>query len=64
MVSNNDLISTQKAADILAVSASTVRRGAEDGTLQCFRVGNSKYRKFEYSKVIELKEKFLKRVCF
>lgn len=55
---SSELLSTQQVADMLAVSASTVRRWSEDGTLTCYRVGKSQYRKFEIKDVENLKEKF------
>lgn len=55
---NKKLISVKEAAEILGVSISTVRRWSDDGTLECYRVGNAGYRKFDISKVEQLKKVF------
>ena len=55
---NNKLLNIKEAAEILGVSVSTVRRWSDDGTLECYRVGNAGYRKFERSKIEQLKTQF------
>lgn len=58
MYSNEKYLSTQETADLLSVSPSTVRRWVDDEILECCRVGKSQYRKFEYQKVMDLREKY------
>ena len=58
MVRNKELINTKKTSEMLGVSTSTIRRWSNDGILPCYRVGESKYRKFELSQIMTLKEKF------
>lgn len=55
---NKELLNTKQAAEILGVSVSTIRRWCDNGTLTCYRIGNSGYRKFERSVVEELKTQF------
>lgn len=55
---NKSLINIKEAAEILGVSVSTVRRWSDDGILQCYRVGNAGYRKFEIAAVEQLKIQF------
>lgn len=55
---NKELLNTKQAAEILGVSVSTIRRWCDNGTLTCYRIGNSGYRKFERSVVEELKAQF------
>lgn len=55
---NKELLNTKQAAEILGVSVSTIRRWCDNGTLTCYRIGNSGYRKFERSVVEELKVQF------
>ena len=55
---NKELLNTKQAAEILGVSVSTIRRWCDNGTLTCYRIGNSRYRKFERSVVEKLKAQF------
>ncbi|MGN0487869.1 MAG: DNA (cytosine-5-)-methyltransferase [Ruminococcus sp.] len=55
---NKQLITPKQAADILGVSVSTIRRWTNDGTLKCYRVGKSGYRKFDKLVVKQLKDEF------
>lgn len=55
---NKELLNTKETAELLGVSTSTVRRWADDGTLPCYRVGSSGYRKFERKVVETLNEQF------
>lgn len=55
---NKDFLNTKETAELLCVSPSTIRRWADTGLLPCCRVGSSQYRKFEYTSVIALKEKY------
>lgn len=55
---NKELLNTKQAAEILGVSVSTIRRWCDNGMLNCYRIGNSGYRKFERSVVEELKAQF------
>mgnify|MGYP002516820806 CR=1 FL=1 len=55
---NKRLLNINETAKILGVSVSTVRRWSDNGTLECFRVGNAGYRKFEAAKVEQLKTQF------
>lgn len=52
------LINTKEAAELLGVSTSTIRRWSDDGTLPCFRIGASGYRKFDKNVVESLNEQF------
>ena len=58
MDSNKRLLNINETAKILGVSVSTVRRWSDNGTLECFRIGNAGYRKFEAAKVEQLKTQF------
>lgn len=55
---NNKLLNINETAKILGVSVSTVRRWSDNGTLECFRIGNAGYRKFDAEKVEQLKTQF------
>lgn len=55
---NKRLLNINETAKILGVSVSTVRRWSDNGTLECFRIGNAGYRKFEAAKVEQLKTQF------
>ena len=52
------LLNTKETAELLGVSTSTIRRWSDDGTLACFRVGASGYRKFDKNVVESLNEQF------
>lgn len=58
MDGNIELLNTKEAADLLGVSVSTIRRWSDSGVLKCFRVGQSKYRKFERAVVEQLKTEY------
>lgn len=58
MKKNNNLLGTKETADILGVSVSTVRRWANKGILPCYRIGESKYRKFKLSEIKKIKKKY------
>ena len=55
---NKNLLSTKETAEMLGVSPSTVRRWSDDGTLPCYRIGTSGYRKFDKDVVASLIEQF------
>ena len=63
MTRNNDLLNTKETAELLGVSVSTIRRWCDSGVLKCFRVGQSKYRKFERSVVEKLKKEFYAKIA-
>lgn len=56
--SNVELLSLKDASAILKVSISTVRRMCDEGTLTCYRVGKSGYRKVKSDDVYELAKKY------
>lgn len=56
MVTNNRQIGTSETAKILGISASSVRRLANDGKLKCIVVENNKYRKFSLSEILNFKK--------
>lgn len=51
------LLTTKEVALTLDVSQSTVRRWADSGYLPCYRVGESKYRKFDINDIKKMKSK-------
>ncbi|WP_034328297.1 DNA methyltransferase [Alkaliphilus transvaalensis] len=54
---NKKLLTTKEVALTLDVSQSTVRRWADSGYLPCYRVGESKYRKFDIDDIEKVKLK-------
>ncbi|NMA30690.1 MAG: helix-turn-helix domain-containing protein [Candidatus Methanofastidiosa archaeon] len=58
MKKNNTLVGTKETANILGVSVSTVRRWANKGTLPCYRIGESRYRKFKLSEIEKIKKEY------
>lgn len=61
---NKDLLNTKEAADLLGISVSTVRRWCDKGILPCYRVGQSKYRKFDRSAIEIVKTKYYGKNTF
>lgn len=55
---NIELISITEAAKLLGVSVSTVRRWSDNGDLPCYRVGQSKYRRFDRVVIEKLKDEY------
>lgn len=55
---SKELLNTKETAELLGVSTSTIRRWSDNGTLSCYRIGTSRYRKFERKVVETLKEEF------
>lgn len=55
-----ELIGVNAAAEIIGVSANTVRRLADSGRLNCYRTQSSRYRKFDKSEIKKFKEQFYK----
>ncbi|WP_409068362.1 DNA methyltransferase [Clostridium caseinilyticum] len=56
-MSNKKLLTTKEVAIILNVSESTIRRWADCGYLPCYRVGKSRYRKFNIGDIKKIKSK-------
>lgn len=59
-ISNEEFIGTKDTANILGISQSTVRRLANTGKLNCYKVQYNNYRKFKLAEVLEFKEQNLK----
>ena len=55
---NKELLNTKETADLLGVSTSTIRRWSDNGTLPCYRIGESKYRKFDYNTIMKVKSEY------
>lgn len=56
-MNNKKLLTTKEVALTLDISESTVRRWADSGYLPCYRVGESKYRKFSIDDIEKIKSK-------
>ncbi|WP_066895180.1 DNA methyltransferase [Clostridium nigeriense] len=54
-MNNKKLLTTKEVAVALDVSESTIRRWADSGYLPCYRVGESKYRKFNANDIEKIK---------
>lgn len=46
------MLTVSKAAELLGVSAATVRRLANEKTLPCYRVGKGRHRRFKKKEVL------------
>ncbi|HNW93166.1 MAG TPA: helix-turn-helix domain-containing protein [bacterium] len=46
------MLTVSEAAELLGVSAATVRRMANDGGLPCYRVGRGRHRRFKKKEVL------------
>lgn len=55
---NKNLLTTKETAELLGVSVSTIRRWCNNGILPCYRVGQSRYRKFERSVIEKMMNEF------
>lgn len=54
-MNDKKLLTTKEVAITLDVSESTIRRWADSGYLPCYRVGESKYRKFNINDIKKIK---------
>ena len=43
----NQLLSVSKAASMLGINTTTLRRWENEGHIQCYRVGTAKHRRFK-----------------